>query len=36
MLILKDVKKTYGEKENVVNALKGVSINFPTANSCLF
>lgn len=29
MLILKDVKKTYGEKENVVNALKGVSINFP-------
>lgn len=29
MLILKNVKKSYGEKENVVNALKGVSINFP-------
>ncbi len=28
MLVLKDIKKTYGEKENVVHALKGVSLNF--------
>ena len=28
MLILKDIKKDYGSSENIVHALKGVSINF--------
>ncbi len=28
MLILKDIKKDYGKDENVVNALRGISLNF--------